>query len=125
MKPTLSSFLFYFTLKQLYPLGTTSQFQAREFFHVPPPPTHPPPPIPAGIPAGISETATVHEPIYAYPSSLYGTLPRGPPRPVKRPSLFEQPLEDVDEEEHRKSLTGSLINYATFRQNISNDAGMN
>ena len=106
-------------------MGTTSQFQAREFFHPhnlpPPPPTVPPPPVP---------TNQNSEPIYAYPSSLYGTLPRGPPRPVKRPNLplFEEPLGLVDfvdtDEDHQKSLTGSLINYATFRQNISNDAAI-
>ena len=117
----LSSLSFLLFLKQLYPLGTnTSQFQPREFYHhtlpAPPPPNHPPPPVP--------------EPIYACPGSIYGTLPRGPPRPVKRPNLplfdLEQPLheESITDADLKSSLTGSLINYATFRQNISNEAAI-
>ena len=116
----LSSLSFLLFVKQLYPLGTTSsQFQPREFYHhtlpAPPPPNHPPPPVP--------------EPIYACPGSIYGTLPRGPPRPVKRPNLplfdLEQPLhEESITDDLKSSLTGSLINYATFRQNISNEAAI-
>ena len=33
-------------------------------------------------------------------------------------------VDDEDEDDLQKSLTGSFINYATFRQNISNDAAI-
>ena len=103
------------------PLGNGSQFQAQEFFQMPPPPSNPPPPIPAA-----------NEPLYAYPSSVYGTLPRGPPRPVQRPPLpFPQEGEEEDiiievdptsAIKEKRRLERGLINYATFRQNISAEA---
>ena len=102
------------------PLGNGSQFQAQEFFQIPPPPNNPPPPIPAS-----------NEPLYAYPSSIYGTLPRGPPRPVQRPPLPFPEVENADEIleidstsaiKEKRRLERGLINYATFRQNVSAEA---
>ena len=102
------------------PLGNGSQFQAQEFFQIPPPPNNPPPPIPAS-----------NEPLYAYPSSIYGTLPRGPPRPVQRPPLPFPEVENPDEIleidstsaiKEKRRLERGLINYATFRQNVSAEA---
>ena len=112
--PYNSIFVF---LKQLVPLGNTSQFQPRELFQIPPPPpSQPPPPLPPNT-----------EPLYAYPASIYGTLPKGPPRPVDRPTISaifhaenEESSSESDSEELRKKL--AIINYATFRQNISADA---
>lgn len=107
-------------IQQLVPLGNGSQFQAQEFFQIPPPPNNPPPPIPAS-----------NEPLYAYPSSIYGTLPRGPPRPVQRPPLPFPEVENPDEIleidstsaiKEKRRLERGLINYATFRQNVSAEA---
>ena len=118
------------------PLGNGSQFQPRELFHghqvpPPPPPNIPPPPVP--------------EPLYAYPggvSSIYGTLPRGPPRPIERPGLpalfqvhqseIQESSEDISqkmnqsaiEQEKRRQKRLAVINYATFRQNISAEAAV-
>ena len=113
------TFLLSSLIQQLVPLGNGSQFQAQEFFQIPPPPTNPPPPIPAS-----------NEPLYAYPSSIYGTLPRGPPRPVQRPPLpfpEENPDEIIEVDstsaiKEKRRLERGLINYATFRQNISAEA---
>ena len=103
---------------------------------MPPPPNIPPPPVPQ------------LEPLYAYPSSIYGTLPRGPPRPLERPGLptifqvhhpqseftnspnhqSEEHIQDSDEDESaienakRQKQRLAVINYATFRQNISAEA---
>merc|ERR1719266_3072148 len=109
---------------QLVPLGNGSQFQPRELFqggHPPPPPNIPPPPVP--------------EPLYAYPSSIYGTLPRGPPRPIDRPglpTLFQVHQSEIAEaeseddqsaiERQKRQQRLAVINYATFRQNISAEA---
>ena len=128
------------TLKkqQLVPLGNGSQFQPRELYpQMPPPPNIPPPPVPQ------------LEPLYAYPSSIYGTLPRGPPRPLERPGLptifqvhhpqseftnspnhqSEDHIQDSDESDEsaiesakRQKQRLAVINYATFRQNISAEA---
>ncbi len=126
-------------MQQLLPLGNGSQFQPRELFtaNMPPPPNCPPPPLPGlqglqGLPQGLQE------PLYAYPSSIYGTLPRGPPRPVERPSMASIFHEEDDEasDEASNEADASLsqedfnnnqarlavINYATFRQNLSAEA---
>ena len=79
----------------------------------------PPPPIPTVV--------QVPEPLYAYPNSIYGTLPRGPPRPVERPDLAGVFPEDPETEFTESAinfdqLRANMINYATFRQNISAEA---
>lgn len=108
----------------MVPLGNASQFQPRELYQ--PPNQGPLPPVP-GQPV---------EPLYAYPSggSIYGTLPRGPPRPVEplHPSISAIFHEEADDSSSTSSSSESdnqrarrrlaVINYATFRQNISEEA---
>lgn len=82
-------------------------------------------------PGGFYPGVSAPEPIYAYPTqSIYGTLPRGPPRPVKpMPSFEDQVLshrQGASQDSsaiHNEILNArGLINYATFRQNISAEA---
>ncbi len=102
-----------------------------------PPPSGPPPPIPGTEMSATSPPSNI---------SHYGTLPRGPPRPVLPiPEVFMMPHEHsqpdqsaIQQQQHtgassssttpgasRRSVTlnpRGLINYATFRQKLSEES---